>query len=234
MQPQAVKLIWMHRMLGVKILGVRNYRLPCNRNMKQIGIYLFAVLALLAIVIVAENIYMRLQIKRTEHRNESMAILCDRARKNPHDVDAINSLILSVHSDNFLERSSAISFLGQVGSNAQPAVPILIEALNHNDLYDAREAAISLGEIGVGAKQSVPSLIKAMTNHENEDVGWFAAESLGNIAEPNDMSTIVALQQSAKSTNDNMRRCANIGLNTLDSRRQEADTARKMNSTRLP
>jgi HEAT repeat protein len=183
--------------------------------MRTIIIVVVLALALLLSLLVAGQIMEWLAFHHVERNNERMAIFRDRAREHPPDSKALNALILAVNSKDPFERTSAIAYLGQVGSNAAPAVKILIGALNSQDPYDAREAASALGEIGPGAMQAVPDLIKAVQNYPNEDIGWFAAESLGQITTSNNLEVIGILRQAAKSSDERMRNSANQGLAAL-------------------
>ena len=87
------------------------------------------------------------------------------------------------------------------------------------DGFASREAARSLGEIGPSAQRAIPALIKAVQQREIEDTGWFSAGSLGDIADPNDVSVITVLQQAAKSSDERMKHSAETGLQSLESRR---------------
>lgn len=146
-----------------------------------------------------------------------MTNLKDLARNGPPNASAtaIRSLISAAKSKDPVERNAAIGYLGQVGSNAVPAVTVLIEALDSGDLFDAREAATSLGEIGSGARHAIPDLMKAVREHPNEDIGWFAGESLGQIATSNDAEVVATLRQAARSADEHMRHSANEGLKEL-------------------
>jgi HEAT repeat protein len=153
--------------------------------------------------------------KYEESKTQHMANLRDLARNNPPDASAISSLISAAKSKDPVQRNAAIGCLGQIGSNAVPAVNILIEALDGKDPFDAREAATSLGEIGPGARSAIPDLIKAVREHPNEDIGWLAGESLGQIATSNDANVVSVLRQAANSTDEQMRHSANEGLKEL-------------------
>jgi HEAT repeat protein len=94
---------------------------------------------------------------------------------------------------------------------------MLVQALDTGSPFDAREAASSLGEIGHGACRAIPALIKAVQQHDDADIGWFAAESLGHIAESNNRAVITVLMQATKSSDARMRSSANAGLQALKS-----------------
>jgi HEAT repeat protein len=183
--------------------------------MRKVVMVVVSLVALLLALLVAGGIMEWLGFRRIERNIEHMAILRDRARRSPADSNALNALISAVDSNDRFERTAAIAFLGQIGSNAAPAVKVLIGVLNNHDPYDAREAASTLGEIGPGAMQAVPDLTRAIQNHPHEDIGWFAAESLGHIVTTNDVEVVATLKQAAKSSDELMRDSANEGLQAL-------------------
>lgn len=190
--------------------------------MKNILLGILAVLALLflsvLIVIHGVNIRFRHEIEDHEQVNKDMAILRDRIKANPPDTNALNSMVQMLKANDSFRRTAAVAYLGQVGSRAEPAVNAIVETLEGNDGFAAREAARSLGEIGPSAQRAIPALIKSVQQHGNEDIGWFSAESLGNIADPNDVSVVAVLQQAAKSSDERMRDSAVTGLHILESR----------------
>jgi len=185
--------------------------------MKKVLLISFGLIVLLCAFVIEGSITARLEVRRVEHINDKMAILRDRAKANPPDTNALNSLNLSLHSKDSFERTAAIIFLGQVGSPAEPAVDMLVEALNSGDPFNAREAASSLREIGTGARRAIPALMKVVQQHEDTDIGWFAATSLGQIANSNDTEVVTVLTQATKSSDERMRFSANEGLQDLKS-----------------
>jgi hypothetical protein len=188
---------------------------------KKVLLIILAIIVLFVAFVIEESIASRLAVQHIKRNNELMAILRDRIKENPPDTNALNSLILSVHSKDQFERTSAIAYLGQVDSHAEPAVDILIEALNSNDPYDAREAVSSLGEIGTNALRAIPALIKAVQQHPEEGSGFSAAKSPGQIAHFNDTEVAKVLALAAKSSDERMRFSANEGLQALESSRHE-------------
>ena len=174
-----------------------------------------ALLSLVVFFLILESTTGWLNFKREEDSNRYMAQLRDRARKCPPDASALSYLISVAKSKDSVERTAAIGYLGQVGSNAAPSVSVLIETLNGENPFDAREAATSLGEVGPSARRAIPDLIKAVQEHPSEDIGWLAAQSLGHIATSNDIKVVTTLKQAAKSPNELMRNSANEGLKAL-------------------
>src|SRR5882724_10177702 len=185
--------------------------------MKTFILLVLTIIVLLVAFVIIDNILWRLEVKRVERMNEHMAALRDHVKINPPDTNALSSLILSLHSKDPWERGAAAGFLGQAGSNAEPAVDGLIEVLNGNDPFDTKLAAQSLGEIGLGARRAIPALIKAVQQHPEEGAGFSAAKSLGQIANTNDTEIVTVLDQAAKSSDESMRFSANEGLQALKS-----------------
>lgn len=85
---------------------------------------------------------------------------------------------------------TAMDSLGRIGA---PAVPALIEALDHNDPTRRAQAAKVLARIGPEAKQSVTALVSAL-NDENETVRKAAARALGQIGPEAEDAVIPLLQ----------------------------------------
>lgn len=171
--------------------------------------------AFVLLIVIATIISAQIRVSRIERNIKQMATLRDLARQNPPDEKAIDSLIAFVHSNDSVERTAAIAYLGQVGSNAVPAVGDLIKSLNGGNLYDAREAAASLGDIGHSAGAAVPSLMSAVKKYPETDIGWFAAKSLGYIVTSNDVEVVTLLQQAAQSSDGRMRHSALEGLQAM-------------------
>ena len=190
--------------------------------MKAFILTIFVVIFIGTIIIIYRvAVEPRNELERHEQINKQMTLLRDRAKANPPDKEALNSLIKSLTSKDSFERTAAIGFLGQVGSRAEPGVDALIEALSGGNPFDAREAARSLGEIGPSAQRSVQALIQAVERHPDTDVGWFAAESLGSVADANDASVIKILEQAARTPDERMRKSATTALRILESNRSK-------------
>jgi HEAT repeat protein len=183
--------------------------------MKTVLLAISAVILVGVLLFVCLVISVRYENDRPDRINKQMSILRDRAKANPPDNKALDMLINLTHSKDSFERTAAIASLGQVGSNAEPGVDTLIEALNKNALFSGNTAATSLGEIGPSARRAIPALIKAVQEHPDEGTGWFAAESLGHIANSNDTEVVTVLNQAANSSDERMRNSANQGLTAL-------------------
>lgn len=93
------------------------------------------------------------------------------------------------HIDDALANKSlrhyAVRLVAQLGSEADVAVPALIDALGKQtdspeDLEFTREAQFALSAIGPGAKDAIPTLVKSLSS-ANEGVAASAAYALGKI-----------------------------------------------------
>ena len=175
-------------------------------------------IAFLVFIFVVEP---RLSEAKLERLNKRLSLLRDRVAANPSDTNAFDRLVAAVHSNNSFERNAAIACLGQLGPRAEPAVGTLIAALNGPDPYDVREAARSLGNIGPGAKAALPALSQVVKKRSDADAGWFAADSLAVIAEPNDPQVISLLEEAQKSPDPRMVEHASRSLLKLQQRRLE-------------
>ena len=183
--------------------------------MKTVALAVSAVVLVGIIIIICVVVATLFEQGRPDRINKQMSVLRDRAKAHPPDKEALDKMIKLTQSNDSFERTAAIAYLGQVGSQAAPGVDALIKALNGNDPFNARAAAISLGEIGPSARPAVPDLIKAVQDRQDQDVGWFAAESLGQIVTSNDVEVVAVLRQAVKSADERMRHSANEGLQEL-------------------
>jgi HEAT repeat protein len=76
-------------------------------------------------------------------------------------------------------RGTAIQALGTIGPQAAPAVPALVDGLEHGDQLTRKLAAEALGRIGREAKAAVPALRQALD--ADPVVARSAREALGRI-----------------------------------------------------
>src|SRR5205807_6062275 len=77
-------------------------------------------------------------------------------------------------------RRAAAKELGELGSEAKPAVPALIKALNDRDLFVRRFAAEALGNIGPDARLAIPKLVKA-TSDSRKEMALASVDALGKM-----------------------------------------------------
>jgi hypothetical protein len=111
-------------------------------------------------------------------------------RTYPKPPTTLPELIAVLQDDDDAARLTAAWALKDMGPQAEPAVPALIENLHfyHSDVREA--VAYALGEIGPGAKPAVPELIDVLQNDDVLTVRRAAAYALGQIG---DASAIPAL-----------------------------------------
>jgi HEAT repeat protein len=152
---------------------------------------------------------------RTYRRLEALRI---RAAANPLDTDAVDGLVEALRSASSFRRAHAAAQLGKLGPAAARATNALVDASNGSDHYVAREAVMALGHVGPAAGVAVPDLLRIMKEQPNEDTGWFAAEAVGRIAEPNDAAVIAALEAASRSNVSSMAARAKFGLEAMRSR----------------
>ncbi|MDZ4817700.1 MAG: HEAT repeat domain-containing protein [Planctomycetota bacterium] len=107
-------------------------------------------------------------------------------------------------------RHNAIDALGEIGAKAEPAVPALINALDHADAATRWRAARTLASLGPGASQSVGALTGKLTDKDHL-VRAHAARALGLMQESG-KSAVPALAKAVKDENGLVRLSA---LNSL-------------------
>lgn len=98
--------------------------------------------------------------------------------------EAVPALTSALTAAVYTKRGPIIRALGELGSAAKQAVPMLMEVLQDPVLHDylgvRSQAAESLGKIGPEAGAAVPALIEALKD-ENSTVRSAAAGALGEI-----------------------------------------------------
>ncbi|MEO8425779.1 MAG: HEAT repeat domain-containing protein [Verrucomicrobiota bacterium] len=81
-------------------------------------------------------------------------------------------------------RGKVVNALASFGPDAEPAVPVLVEALTKTVQKDLqKQIAYALGEIGPGAKEAVPQLINLVKSGKDPEgfLNVVAAEALGKM-----------------------------------------------------
>jgi hypothetical protein len=120
---------------------------------------------------------------------------------------AIPTLILSLKDQNELVRVWAVEALGNIGPDANAAVPQLIEGLQNTKDRSAHWAiALALGGIGPAAKEAVPSLVKAL-QEKDDSLRESVVIALGRIG-PDAKAAVPALIAVAKDKRNTGRRHA--------------------------
>jgi HEAT repeat protein len=108
------------------------------------------------------------------------------------------------------ETNEAIDALGEMGSNAQPAVPALDHLLAADDsAYDRKAAATALARIE-GAN-AVPTLVHLMNYEKDEDVQTTAAAALAELA-ANNAPAVAALVAAFSNESEPVREAASNQL----------------------
>ena len=77
-------------------------------------------------------------------------------------------------------REEALVEIAKAGPSAEPALPVLIEALKDQDALIRRLALHALGEIGPKAKSALPA-INALSNDPDRNVQMQLPTTLSNI-----------------------------------------------------
>lgn len=135
----------------------------------------------------------------------------------------LDEVIGALSSDDRHVQSTAAALLRQLGPLAAPAVDPLIEALNSSDRHLQREAILALGAIGSPSEPATPYLIDAMASHPTEDIGVFAAEALGRVANPRDEAVQRALAHASKAGSQHLRSRAQKAMSHLAQREGQPD-----------
>jgi len=119
---------------------------------------------------------------------------------------AAETLTQALSNRDYFIRWMAADYLWAVRSNAEMAVPLLLQCLNdkssdtNNPLFHVREAsARALGGIGKDSEIVVPALIQTLQHDEYPSVRQYAARALGDF-HTNAVLAVPALYQA--STND--------------------------------
>ena len=101
-----------------------------------------------------------------------------------------------------------------MGSNAQPAVPLLIECLKDKDEMVAKEAAWSLGELQLEPNIVVPALIS--NADPSRPIPYsFVLFALGEFG-TNARSAVPLLMQAFRSGDEKVRSAATHALENID------------------
>ncbi len=114
------------------------------------------------------------------------ALCPDTDRELPTTVPELATLVHE-ELDTSCAPLDAIEALGNMGTEAAPAVPALVPALRHHDLDTVSTTAQTLSKIGPGAAPAVPVLIELVRNGPKSDdlEGWYPywdiIIALGNI-----------------------------------------------------
>jgi hypothetical protein len=141
----------------------------------------------------------------------------------PEAVPALTSALTDAVYD---KRWPILQALGELGSAAKQAVPVLMKVLQDQVLHDylgvRRGAAESLGKIGPEARAAIPALIEALKD-ENWTVRSAAAGALGEIG-PDAWDVASALNDAQNDDNQWVREAAGQALAKVQGKGASAKT----------
>jgi hypothetical protein len=141
----------------------------------------------------------------------------------PEAVPALTSALTDAEYD---KRWPILQALGELGSAAKQAVPVLMKVLQDQVLHDylgvRRGAAESLGKIGPEARAAIPALIEALKD-ENWTVRSAAAGALGEIG-PDTWDVASALNDARNDDNQWVREAAGQALAKVQGKGASAKT----------
>ena len=127
---------------------------------------------------------------------------------------AVPGLLNKLQSADMYDRETAAHQLGQLGADADAAVPALIEKLNQDPTNTVRYGvAAALGKIGPAAKLAVPSLLRALQEDTGGGVQREAATALGLIG---DLSALPFLRNALKNPDRDVQNAAAESVERLE------------------
>jgi HEAT repeat protein len=181
-----------------------------------------AIACFVVLFIVAAAIVFWMDLETVADRERVALHLQDLARRienDPTDSGALDEIREILNGNWSFARTYACTTLVKLGPKATAATPDLIQALNSGDPFVEREAARALGTVAVGRPEAVGPLIEKLV-YDDDDVGWFAARSLGDIGMPA-RRAIPFLERAAESANRLMADEAKDALGKLTALEQE-------------
>ena len=117
--------------------------------------------------------------------------------------ESVKTIEIALADDSPTVRADAAYSLAQLGSNAEEAVPALIQCLEHCDSRELQTAvAFALKEIGSASRPAIPELMKLAFNNGNDTAG----EALRDIVE--DRDTVRAIAEKLRDEDESVRRRA--------------------------
>ena len=124
-------------------------------------------------------------------QDESPKFKLKEPRRVENQDQQVERLIRELQDTDSDVRSIAAVTLGEIGPEAEDAVPILIKLLQDQDEegFVRANAATALGKIGEGASKAVPALINALRD-QDKYVRRDAAEALEKIGTPRTIKTV--------------------------------------------
>lgn len=129
---------------------------------------------------------------------------------------AVLPLIDALHHQSYRVRRGAVRALAEVGSEAGPAIPHLIEAMASEDWLIRAHAAYALGRARPMTEGVVPALIALLKNDVDYRVRNYSANALAEIGPVNE-EIAPALQQALKDKSPDVREVARYALDKIAS-----------------
>ncbi|MBL0189661.1 MAG: HEAT repeat domain-containing protein, partial [Candidatus Obscuribacter sp.] len=133
------------------------------------------------------------------------------------DVDAEIALL---HSDSAQARKQAAYHLSEMGIDAKPAIPALIELLHDPIAYG--EAASALGKIGPDSKAAVPDLVACLADVNLGYDRCYAATALGSIGQIPEIAVPALAKMVASDDDATIRRLSAMALGDFGGQAKEA------------
>jgi HEAT repeat protein len=118
-------------------------------------------------------------------------------------------------------RLGALTLLGELGRNAEEAVPLIIETLKDPAADIRRSAAMALLPMGTTARQAIPALLTALGDPESR-VRMSAVSTLGQMK---DTAVVPAIAACLKDENEFVRRHVARTLRDMGAMAKEAHPA---------
>ncbi|MBM4067748.1 MAG: hypothetical protein FJ271_02210 [Planctomycetes bacterium] len=143
----------------------------------------------------------------------AMMLLAGCTAKAPHEGKSVAQLEAMLRDPDPARQVQGAYGLSRLGAEAQPALPALVERLQHGSVLVRDSAALALGKIGPDASDAVPALTAAL-----KDAEWTvrrqAALALGQIG-PAARAAREALTGLAADENARVREAALLALKAL-------------------
>lgn len=143
---------------------------------------------LLAIIVIAAGILGCDSDAQVVKNIERLRSARDRLTANPHDDEALATILRMLQDSNGINRVNAASILGETGEKVggsikDKALPPLIKMLDEGDPFDRRGAAIGIRGFGVHAVEAIPALRRSLFPSDGGPA-LISTEALGKIGEP--------------------------------------------------
>jgi HEAT repeat protein len=126
----------------------------------------------------------------------------------------VDELIMQLKGKDSDMRRAAAKSLGEIGTEAKPALPALMKALKDDDKFVRQFSAQSIGKLGPEAKDAVPTLKDVLLKDSAKEVADEAAAALARVR-PDGVTALVELLKDKKKELK-ARKMAVAALGSLD------------------